>query len=80
MRGTGSRLSLAAMIQDKAALRGELPAGLSVEDIRGEVHCHSTWSDGAHSIEEMARAALFLESGELAVQRDGDTSLRTHGH
>ena len=41
-----------------AALKGNLPAGLSVADIKGEVHCHSTWSDGSHSIEEMARAAL----------------------
>jgi len=27
------------------------------EDIRGFVHCHSTWSDGRHSIEQMVRAA-----------------------
>ena len=27
------------------------------QDIQGFVHCHSTWSDGRHSIEEMARAA-----------------------
>jgi len=26
-------------------------------DIQGFVHCHSTWSDGRHSIEDMARAA-----------------------
>ena len=26
-------------------------------DLRGFVHCHTTWSDGAHTIEEMARAA-----------------------
>jgi len=30
---------------------------VEVGDIRGFVHCHSTWSDGRHSIEEMARAA-----------------------
>ena len=30
---------------------------VTVDDIRGFVHCHSTWSDGRHSIEEMARAA-----------------------
>lgn len=27
------------------------------DDIRGFVHCHTTWSDGKHSVEEMARAA-----------------------
>jgi DNA polymerase (family 10) len=26
-------------------------------DIQGFVHCHSTWSDGRHSIEQMVRAA-----------------------
>ncbi|GAB4537419.1 MAG: DNA polymerase/3'-5' exonuclease PolX [Anaerolineae bacterium] len=41
----------------EAALRGELPRLLSIHDIRGEVHCHSAWSDGVASIEEMALAA-----------------------
>ncbi len=41
-----------------AARNGTLPGGLRVEAIQGEVHCHSTWSDGAHTIEEMGRAAL----------------------
>ena len=27
------------------------------EDVRGFVHCHSTWSDGRHSVEQMALAA-----------------------
>ena len=35
-----------------------LPELIREEDIRGFVHCHTTWSDGAHSVEEMARAAL----------------------
>jgi len=41
----------------EAALKGELPRLVSIHDIRGEVHCHSTWSDGKASIEEMALAA-----------------------
>ncbi len=41
----------------EAALAGELPRLVSIHDIRGEVHCHSTWSDGMASIEEMALAA-----------------------
>ncbi len=39
------------------AARGRLPRLVSVEDIRGELHAHSTGSDGAHTIEEMAEAA-----------------------
>jgi DNA polymerase (family X) len=30
---------------------------LELGDIRGDLHCHSTWSDGRSTIEEMARAA-----------------------
>ncbi len=41
----------------EAALAGELPRLVSIQDIRGEVHCHSTWSDGRASIEEMALTA-----------------------
>jgi DNA polymerase (family 10) len=37
--------------------RGEPPALLTEEDIRGDLHCHTTWSDGRASVEEMARAA-----------------------
>jgi DNA polymerase (family X) len=45
--------------QEIAAGRsGELPSLVEVEDLRGEMHCHSTWStDAKNSIEEMARAA-----------------------
>ncbi|HEV7798125.1 MAG TPA: DNA polymerase/3'-5' exonuclease PolX [Pyrinomonadaceae bacterium] len=42
----------------EAALAGKLPEDLvTLEDIRGMVHCHTTYSDGKHSIEEMVRAA-----------------------
>jgi DNA polymerase (family 10) len=51
----------------EAAFKGKLPAGLAVSDITGEVHCHSTWSDGQHSIEEMARAALARGYQYLAI-------------
>jgi DNA polymerase (family 10) len=44
---------------DRAAA-GSLPALVSVADVRGELHAHSTSSDGAHSIERMARAAQEL--------------------
>lgn len=30
---------------------------VSAGDVRGFTHCHSTWSDGRHTIEQMARAA-----------------------
>ena len=36
---------------------GDIDRLLTIEDIRGEFHSHSTWSDGAASITEMAAAA-----------------------
>jgi DNA polymerase (family 10) len=37
--------------------RQEPPALVEVADIRGDLHCHTTWSDGRASVEEMGRAA-----------------------
>jgi DNA polymerase (family 10) len=35
-----------------------LPPLVELDDLRGELHCHTTWSaDGKSSVEEMARAA-----------------------
>ena len=42
------------------AQRGTLPSLVTVKDIRGELHAHSTSSDGSHSIEQMAIAARDL--------------------
>lgn len=41
----------------QAASKGELPAPLELADIRGELHGHTTWSDGSASVMEMAQAA-----------------------
>ena len=41
----------------EAAQAGTLPDVVSIADIRGDLHVHSSWSDGRHSIEAMARAA-----------------------
>jgi DNA polymerase (family 10) len=41
----------------EAARNGNLPELIRVEDIRGELHCHTVASDGRNTIEEMAEAA-----------------------
>jgi len=41
---------------DRAA-QGALPSLVTAKDVRGELHAHSTSSDGADSIEQMAMAA-----------------------
>jgi DNA polymerase (family 10) len=52
----------------EAAGTGELPEDLvRLEDLRGAVHCHTQYSDGRHSIEEMARAAEELGLAYLTI-------------
>jgi DNA polymerase (family 10) len=41
----------------EAAAAGRLPTLLEPDDIRGVLHCHSTWSDGKATIAQMADAA-----------------------
>jgi DNA polymerase (family 10) len=41
----------------EAAARRELPNLVTFDDLRGVLHCHSDYSDGAATIEEMALAA-----------------------
>src|ERR671934_1935815 len=47
--------------------RGEPPALLEQSDIRGDLHVHTTWSDGKASVLEMAIAARDLGYEYLAI-------------
>jgi len=41
----------------EAAAGGSLPSLITLGDLRGDLHSHSDWSDGMHTIEVMAEAA-----------------------
>ena len=47
--------------------RGEAPELVELSDIRGDLHCHTTWSDGRASVEEMGRAAQELGYDYVAI-------------
>ncbi|MDA0327881.1 MAG: DNA polymerase/3'-5' exonuclease PolX [Gemmatimonadetes bacterium] len=51
----------------EAAATGAMPALVSLEDIRGDLQMHSTWSDGTSSVEEMALACRSLGYTYMAV-------------
>lgn len=52
----------------EAARSGELPTLVELDELRGDLHTHSTWSaDGHNTIEEMARAAKARGYAYLAV-------------
>ncbi|MBI4027304.1 MAG: DNA polymerase/3'-5' exonuclease PolX [Verrucomicrobia bacterium] len=62
-----------------AAEKGELPTLVSQRDIRGTFHCHTSWSDGLHSIEEMANAAMNLGWEYLGIADHSKSSAVANG-
>jgi DNA polymerase (family 10) len=51
----------------EAVAEGKLPALVSLEDIRGDLHVHSEYSDGTQSVLEMARAAREMGYSYVAI-------------
>lgn len=51
----------------EAPFRGRPAALVELEEVRGDLHCHTTWSDGRASVEEMGRAALERGYEYLAI-------------
>lgn len=62
----------------EAAQAGKLPDLVQLKDIRGDLHVHSNWSDGASSIEEIAEEAQ-KRGYEFVAICDHSQSLRV-GH
>lgn len=60
------------------AAAGRLPRLIRVEDLRGDLHMHSTWSDGRNSIEEMVEACA-ARGYEYMVISDHSKSLAMTG-
>ncbi len=64
----------------EAALNKTLPEDLvTLADIQGMVHCHTTYSDGKHSIEEMARAAEAMGMKYLTITDHSPTAFYAGG-
>ena len=64
----------------EAALNKTLPEDLVTrDDIQGMVHCHTTYSDGKNSIEEMARAAEAMGMKYLTITDHSPTAFYAGG-
>jgi DNA polymerase (family 10) len=50
-----------------AARRGDLPALVELSQLRGDLHTHTTWSDGKSPLEEMVAAAVARGYAYYAV-------------
>jgi DNA polymerase (family 10) len=62
----------------EAALEGRLPDLIELGDLRGDLQFHTTWSDGRHSLLEMAQAAQ-ARGLEYALVTDHSRSLGITG-
>src|SRR6185437_10534989 len=64
----------------EAALAGKLPQDLvTLADIRGMVHCHTTYSDGKHSIAEMVQAAEAMGMKYVTITDHSPTAFYAGG-
>jgi DNA polymerase (family 10) len=54
-------------VEIAAAARGAMPELVSRRHIRGDLHMHSTWSDGRDSIEAMVEACRALKYEYIAI-------------
>ncbi|ADO45645.1 PHP domain protein [Hydrogenobacter thermophilus TK-6] len=54
------------------ALEGKLPKLLSLEDVKGDFHIHTNWSDGIGSLEQMVETAYHMGHRYVVI---GDHSL-----
>jgi DNA polymerase (family X) len=63
----------------EAAARHALPKLIQQSDIRGDVHMHTTATDGHNSIREMAEAALAVGYGYIAITDHSKNLAMTNG-
>ena len=63
----------------EAAARHALPKLIQKSDIRGDVHMHTTATDGHNSIREMAEAALAVGYGYIAINDHSKNLAMTNG-
>jgi DNA polymerase (family 10) len=63
----------------EAALKDKLPRLITRGDLHGDLHTHSTWTDGRASIEEMARSAREHKLEYFAVTDHSQRLKMAHG-
>src|SRR5688572_22442589 len=64
----------------EAALGKKLPDDLlTLDDIKGMVHCHTTYSDGKHTLEQMVRAAEAMGMKYITITDHSPTAFYAGG-
>lgn len=63
----------------EAAEAGKIPRLIEWSDLRGTFHCHTNWSDGKNSLQEMAEAAEELGLEYLGISDHSKSSFQANG-
>ena len=63
----------------EAAAAGQLPALIELKDLRGDLHTHTEWSDGRHSMREMVEAAKACGHEYIAITDHSASSRVANG-
>ena len=64
----------------EAALAGELPEDLvTLDDVKGMVHCHTTYSDGKHTLDAMVRGAEAMGMKYITITDHSPTAFYAGG-
>ena len=64
----------------EAAVAGKLPEDLlTLGDIKGMVHCHTTYSDGKHTLEQMVQAAEAMGMKYITITDHSPTAFYAGG-
>ncbi|GAO43156.1 DNA polymerase/3'-5' exonuclease PolX [Flavihumibacter petaseus] len=61
------------------ATSGPLAPVIQVDDIKGIIHSHSTWSDGLHDLETMAKACIAKGLEYLVISDHSRTAFYANG-
>jgi DNA polymerase (family 10) len=63
----------------EAALEDHLPKLIAEDNLRGDLHMHTTWSDGSAGIEEMVETAARLGREYIALTDHSQSARIAHG-
>jgi DNA polymerase (family 10) len=63
----------------EAAREGTLPRLIQQADLKGDLHCHTEWTDGVDSLEDMARAARARGYAYMALTDHSRSLAITNG-
>lgn len=62
----------------ESALKDQLPSLIAADDLKGDLQCHTVWSDGANTVAEMVQKARLLGYEYLGIT-DHQMSLESRG-